>query len=339
MRVEVGAPAVLHASSAELWHIPAPVKVWTSGIRGGSVRRFALADHASGDGSGHWPTLCGFDDGIVYSFAGFLRRRRCCTVCLQRNRGADLVIPANGPLPELETAKRGGGKPQWKHAKLKPAHLLALHKLYVEQGLGTFRLAELVWERLGFASRRSCAQAIYLGFKKLELPMRTQSEGTALKNYKHGRRVRPSGPDRGPEVQAYRRWLKEQRGAYRPICKAVKQQSPRKGTPCTRPAQQGSQYCWSHDPETLTARSAQAARMRERLPTREMVDLADVLEQLQPWLALQKKPTRALSDATGVPYGTCARLLHEPPERITAVLAQRLLSVRATDITELREAA
>lgn len=337
VRVEVGAPIVLHVSSDQLWHIPAPEKIWRSGIRGGSVRRFQLADHASGDGSGTWPTLCGFEDGTVYAYAGFIRRRRCCSVCLQRQRGADLVVPGNGPLHEREPVRRRG-KPVWKHARLKPAHLYALHTLYVEQGLGTFRLAELVWDRLGFSSPKSCAQAIYLGFKKLGLPLRSQSEATALKNYRHGRRVRCTGRDSGPEVQAYRRWLKEQRGDYRPVCKAVKQQSPRKGAPCRRPAMDGSEYCWSHSPETRRDRDEQAARMRERLPLQPMVATAGVLEQLRPWLDRQQRPKRALSEQSGVPYGTCSRLLARPPARITEKLASRLLLVLADD-PRLQEAA
>lgn len=272
MRVELGAPVIVVSidgvGDGGLWHVPVETIPGRAYPRSTAAAWLSL-EHRWTNGAlpDEWPTLCRLA-GPLYVYEGGIRKRHCCTVCL-RAAPADVVVPGLGPLPSRDAGggDRGYRPPKRTGSPLQPAHLRVLHRIYVEQELGTFRLADLVWEKLGYASRASCANAIYSGFVALGLPMRSQSEGTALKNFKHGRRRRALG-ETGPAVQAYRRWLKEQRGAYRPQCQGVKSQPPRKGKPCERRAMAESDYCYSHDPSLAAERRVHIERMWARQPGR-----------------------------------------------------------------------
>lgn len=268
-------------------------------------------------------TLCGLP-GETFALGGELLELRLCKVCEGRAPASMRVRPKRDPKLR--------GKPRWKHSRIKPAHLAVLHRLYTEQELSCRAIAELVYERLGYKTARSCGEALYKAFRAAGYQLRSQSEATALRNHKHGRKPRSIAV--GPENAAYRRWLKETNGRYRPRCAALKVNPPGKGDRCRRPALVGSVFCQSHDPGRREEREAHLAGMRVRATRRETVQLAGVLDQLAPLLAGEAYPATVLARATGVPHGTCSRLLVRRPDRITVGLAARLLAA-----VELEEAA
>lgn len=272
MRVELGAPVIVVSidgvGDGGLWHVPVET-IPGRAYPGSTAAAWLSLKHRWTNGAlpDEWPTLCGLA-GPLYVYEGGIRKRHCCTVCL-RKAPDDLVVPGVDPLPSRDAGggDRGYRPPKWKHSRLKPHHVRLLHRIYLEEKIGVRALGERVYQQLGYSSSRVCGDAIYRGFVALSLPTRTQSEGTALKNLKHGRRRRALG-ETGPAVQDYRRWLKEQRGAYRPQCQGVKSQPPRKGQRCTRPAMTGSDYCYSHDPSLAAERRVHIERMWARQPGR-----------------------------------------------------------------------
>ncbi|RDI73286.1 hypothetical protein Gocc_2886 [Gaiella occulta] len=305
MRVEVGAPVVVVAGVDALWHIP-----------------------TASDGA---TALCGLA-GDEFVFAGVIRRRRLCGVCRARHSG-DHYIAEVGPLPARHG--RRGGRPKGVYAKVTEPQLRALHHLYVTEVVSVRELGRRYWQRLGYASAAAAATSLDGLFRDRGLPLRSRSEALAIRNTKHGRRRRALG-ETGEAVAAYRRWLKETEGRYRPACKGVSTQAPRKGSPCQKPAMAGSDYCFNHDPALAERRAEITRSTRARIPRRRTVAWATVLEQLSPWLGRQDHPASRLAEATGVPGGTCSRLLRHGPGTITADLAGRLLVV--VDV-ELEEAA
>lgn len=256
MRIEERAPIVLvdlpGGLGADVFHLPA------ARLRRGG-RSFVLGELVDVD---VWPALCGLE-GPVYRFVGLVRRgRRLCAVC--RSRLPAGLLTLEGVYTVYVPERRPSGKPVFVHARLKPAHLRVLYEAkYVGEGLGVFRIGELVWQRFGFASPRSAAAAVRQGFVQLGLELRSQPEATALKNRRHGRKPRAIAGT--PAEQEYRRWLKAEQGKYRPACVGVKATSPGKGRPCSRPAMVGSEFCSSHDPARKADRVAACARMRGRI--------------------------------------------------------------------------
>lgn len=294
MRVELGAPVVLVPGVDVLWHVPA-------------------------DSKGR--ALCGLvGEGFVFS--GVARRRRLCSVCRARSE-SDVFVPELGPLPARGHGG-GGGKPREKHARVTNAQLRALHHLYVTEQIPVREIGRRYWERLGYKNAHAGAQSLDHLFRDRGLPLRSRSEALTMRNTKHGRKARSID---GAANSAYRKWLKETNGRYRPVCQGVKTQAPGKGKPCVRPSMEGSDYCYSHAPERAEERARVTAGMRARQPRRPMVELEPVLEQLHPWLSSQEAPASRLAEATGVPQATCSRLLKHRPERITVDLARRLLVV------------
>lgn len=237
MRVELGAPVVFVAAVDALWHVPESL------------------------GWDDPRTLCGLE-GDVFAFSSVARRRRACGVCRAR-APRDLVVPEHGPLPERRPASRYG-KPKGKHARVTDAQLRALHHVYVNEPASVRELARRYWQQLGYANARSAAASLDGLFRDRGFALRTVSEALILRNTKHGRK--PRTVDVGPENAAYRRWLKEQRSAYRPRCAGVRQQYPRKGEACTRPAMHGSEFCFSHDPGRAAQRNAIVSHMQSLRP-------------------------------------------------------------------------
>lgn len=169
---------------------------------------------------------------------------------------AGLCVWCDTPL-ERPRPKRGGGKPAGKYGKLSDDQLRLAHRLYASRGLSLRRLGALLWERHGFASPKSCAGALHVGFVRLGLPRRGRVEATVAASLKHGRARRAT-------QAAYKRWRREQAG-YRPQCAATKRNPPRAGTRCTRRAMHGSDYCSNHEPSRQTAQRDQLAAMRDRI--------------------------------------------------------------------------
>lgn len=298
LRVEVGSRVILVAGVDALWHIP--------------------------DGGSETVALCGLE-GLDYSFASTIRQRRSCGVCRRRHRFEDVFVVDLGPLPERAIA-RGGGRKKGS-GRIKPQHLPVLYHLYVAEQLSCRKIGERVWQQLGFASARSAGEAVFRAFKEAGYKLRTQSEATSLRNYKHGRRTRALG-ETGPAVAEYRRWLKETEGRYRPRCQGVKLQPPRKGTPCTKAAMNGSDFCFGHDPARAEQRNAITAAMRERMPDRDVVPADGLRASLVAYRAGGGR-WRDLSRLSGVPEhyishvaaGQLANVSRERRERLLAVLA------------------
>ncbi len=224
---------------------------------------------------------------------------------------------------------RPRGKPKGKHARVSDEQLKILYRVYVERRVSVRQIAGQVWEQLGYASAQACGNSLHALLTDRGYKLRSQREVTVARNHRHGRKPRALA---GPAVGEYRRWLKELQGAYRPTCAGTKANAPRKGSPCTRPAMVGSDYCLGHDPERAAERERTLAMMRSRLPHREMTPWADVRAQLAPWLNRQRYPKSRLAEATGVPHGTCCQLLDGRRERITVTLARRLLVVVEAEI-------
>lgn len=195
-----------------------------------------------------------------------------CDACNQESLVADdgTCVWCDGPVRK----KHGGGRPKGSGRKMTDDQVRAAHRLYAIKGLSCRQLGALLWERFGYTSETACAEGIYRAFISLGLPRRTQHDVTVARNFKHGRKRRNLTPE---EEKAYRVWLAEQRGwnaQSRPgqwRCAALKRQYPRKGERCARPSLADSDYCQSHDPRRELARQAAAARMRRKLPARDML--------------------------------------------------------------------
>lgn len=202
----------------------------------------------------------------------------------------------------------------------------AIHRKY-QTGVSARTLGRELHQVLGYKTPQSCADSICRAFHRHGLPTRDRIEATVLASTKNG--LSP----RDETTRASRRKAAglTRRGKHpRPRCEATKTQAPGRGDRCTRPSLPGSRFCQSHDPERRqrvveVVRHARAQQQRQPL-----VPWSDVHEQLRPWLAASKYPASSLSRATGVPHGTCSRLLQGQRDQITATLAYRLLApVRA----------
>lgn len=100
-------------------------------------------------------------------------------------------------------------------------------------------------------------------------------------------------------------WLARQRGwnaiqgPGQPLCRGVKVQPPGKGRPCEHRAMDGSDWCWSHDPQRELERQAQTARMRAQVRRQPMLPAGPFvawLEQLHTELGAWKR----VGDAIGM---------------------------------------
>ncbi len=140
--------------------------------------------------------------------------------------------------------------------KLTDEELRAAHVVYVQAGLSLRGIASHLWERAGYASSSSCAQAIMQGFMRLGLPRRDRREAAIAAATKHGRRA-------GGNMAGYKRWLKEQRGELRPYCAGTR---TRDGEPCEQRAMHGSTYCPQHDPARREQLVAHLRRINPHAP-------------------------------------------------------------------------
>ncbi|MEI6446506.1 MAG: hypothetical protein WCO96_01345 [Actinomycetes bacterium] len=133
-------------------------------------------------------------------------------------------------------------------ARIPDADLRVLHRAYL-QGHSLRALGAAVWERYGYSSTKSAANAIHAGFVRLKLPRRDKAAMMAERNRVHGQATRDGDRD------AYRRWRRRQTGEVRgELCNAVRQQYPRKGAQCRNMALAESDYCFAHDPDRAEER-------------------------------------------------------------------------------------
>ena len=118
--------------------------------------------------------------------------------------------------------------------------------------------AELL-SRTDYASMRALAHALSITFHYRGWPVRQRVEQVVINSTKHGRMRREARDPR------HIRYLKIQRGEIRGVmCQGVRLSYPRKGEACSRPAQQGSDYCYQHDPATREAVVRTCEKMRAR---------------------------------------------------------------------------
>jgi hypothetical protein len=228
------------------------------------------------------------------------------------------------------------------------AQLATCYRAY-KAGKSCRQIAAVAWERLGFPTLSACQSALHRSFTAKGWPLRTQRQVTMQRNFKHGRGTR----DR--DEQAYRRFIRDARGwrspqgPGQPQCAAVKHGSKGggKGRRCQRPALDGSEFCFSHDPARAAERQAALASARTRLPTREMVPL----EPFARWLEeryTELGTLRAVGERIGYTDTQVHRLLKReasqgiPKSHIGRELVERLLATDGTttfaDLYELAAA-
>lgn len=121
----------------------------------------------------------------------------------------------------------------------------------------------------GYANERSLGEVLYNAFRRRGWPLRSQSDATRLRNWKHGLKQRGQTNE---QQNAYRHWHAQQRGwsavqgPGQARCAGLRKTSPGKGNRCTRASMDGSSYCYSHDPAKQAEREAHLARARETIP-------------------------------------------------------------------------
>lgn len=314
MKIELGALVVDVAVSPTLLHLPA------GKARRRQGRQLVVVAFDPADPPAEWETLCGLD-GNVLAYAGLLRGRRVCAVC--RERAPHHVRAPHGDGDEQAAApRRRGGRKPGDGRRVTDAQLRALHRAYQEQELSVRQLAEQVWERLGYTSARSCAESLHKGFRQLELPLRDRIDAVRLRCTEHGM-ARKHGSRAGYGTYR-RRVLRGQED--RPLCKATRQNPPGKGRPCRHRAMHGSDYCLQHDPDRHDQVIATVTATRALAPRHVMIPWADIEPHVRALVDGERHPATALHRITGVPEGTCSRLLLGRREHLSEQLAARLLS-------------
>jgi len=103
-------------------------------------------------------------------------------------------------LPPVNPGRRSGlwSKPH-PLRKLDERQIAAAHRLHIEGGLSLRELGRQLWERLGYSSPHSCAQALSDAFRRAGLPRRDRVAATIAASTTHGRGARAN-------KAAYKRW-------------------------------------------------------------------------------------------------------------------------------------
>jgi hypothetical protein len=160
VRVVVGAPIVLVSLPGglgdSLYHLPA------QRLRAPRWRLRSVTTSES------WETLCRLS-GLVYALNGPVRERRLCSVCRAAAPAAELRI--DGSYGELTRPPR---RVVTRVPQLSDQQAELLHRIYREKSIGVPAIAELFWQRLGYANPVSCANAISRAFKLRGLPLRSR---------------------------------------------------------------------------------------------------------------------------------------------------------------------
>lgn len=121
--------------------------------------------------------------------------------------------------------------------------LRVLHQAH-ERGESVSQLARKTYERVGYGSAGAASYAIRREWKRMGLPVRDPIAATVLASTKHG-----LAPKHRPQIgySAYKRRVHRDQ-PDRPPCAGVRENYPRKGEPCGKPAMHDSEFCWNHDP-------------------------------------------------------------------------------------------
>jgi hypothetical protein len=196
-----------------------------------------------------------------------------------------------------------------------------------ESGESSKRISNRHYERLGYVTAEELRMVIEHAWKRLGRTLRSSSEATILARQREDFRRCKS------EVS-----MANQR--HRPT------QEDRR---CPHAAAADADYCWWHDPRNA---EEVASRMKALWEKRLKADVAwaDLLPYLAPLLVPRPDPKGrdrpyetaggALARKTGVPGGTCCRLMLGRKEFVTAKLANRLLlplGLTVADVAASRE--
>lgn len=244
--------------------------------------------------------------------------------------------------PTRVRRKRGGWKrPDLRGSRYTEPQLRAMHVAHM-RGDSLNSLAKRTFHQVGYTNRNSAVQAISRQWKRMGLPVRGRIESCVRVSTKHGRKSRNIS---NAEQIAYRRWLRDQRGwravqgPGQPQCKGVRRQHPRKGEPCQRPAQEGSDYCSSHDPRRELARQAHLVKVRARQPERRMVPLAPFSrwlerrhDELGTWKAVAEAACLSLSSVRNYSLGIDG--FKRPKYEVGADVVERVLEADGTAYLE-----
>lgn len=117
--------------------------------------------------------------------------------------------------------------------------------------------------------------------------------------------------------------------------------------PCTQRAVDGSDYCFSHDPENAERVARNMATMQARIRRAPSLEFAEISEFLAALLVPRvdrfgrrlEQASGALSRQTGVPGGVCSRLLNGRKKRISEATADKLLAPLGLSLADVREEA
>lgn len=151
--------------------------------------------------------------------------------------------------------------------------LEAARRMYEDEQVSLREIARRIFsDTYGYSNERSLSEVLYNAFRNRGWRLRSQSDATRLRNWKHGLKQRGQTNE---QQNAYRHWQAQQRGwnavqgPGNEPCAGVRQTSPRKGERCTRPSMDGSAYCYSHNPATKAEREAHLAQARAKVPMEE----------------------------------------------------------------------
>ena len=143
-------------------------------------------------------------------------------------------------------------------ARLTVEQVKAAHTLYVRKGWSLRVMGRVLAGPLGYASAKSCANSLWEQFVAAGLPRRDRIAATVAASTTHGLRSR----SQTAEQRAGYNKLRRQRRDRQLPCIAHN----RRGDPCPHPSMIGSEFCFSHDPDTSELRLAILAAARARLP-------------------------------------------------------------------------
>lgn len=130
--------------------------------------------------------------------------------------------------------------------------LLEARRLYLT-GMSFRRVAAELHSRTAYASAKAFANQLHASFTYRGWKARDRVDATVAASWKHGLHGDP----------AHRARLRRRSGEIRGVmCKGVRQQYPKKGEPCSRPALAGGEWCIAHDPKLKELRDAQLRQAR-----------------------------------------------------------------------------
>lgn len=141
------------------------------------------------------------------------------------------------------------------------------YRWYVDHGLSLRRCADRLWPDTGYASAKSCANALAEQWRIRDWPLRDRIAATVTASYRHGLLSSDSSRRSKAKVREQRLARGEIRGVH---CAGVKTTAPGRGRPCQRPALAGGDYCRNHDPDLAAERDAHMAAMRAKAASSEV---------------------------------------------------------------------